>query len=358
MFSNKYVKNLKPYPLTSHKAWELQNKENILKLDWNEATIEPSPMVKESIIDFLERGKMHWYPDVKNDLLLKELSTYCKLPMGNVQYFASSDSLHEYIARTFIDPNDKVVLVAPTYDNFRSTVESCGATVDFYYLNEQFQLDNEDFDSFLNSQKPKVVYICNPNNPTGTIYSQGTIEQLIRKFTDILFIVDEAYYEFTGNSSHKLVLENENIFITRTFSKAFALASFRIGYALSSSENIALISKIRNPKSVSTLSQLAAISVLQDKEYMERYVESVKESKVFFRSELKKLGYFCSGEGGNFVLLKLDSATKRRFIKFLELKGIFVRDYGHVKAMENFLRVTIGTKNQMVKVLNEIKKFT
>lgn len=358
MFSNKYVKNLKPYPLSSHKAWELQDTEEILKLDWNEATLDPSPKVKESIMAFLETGKMHWYPDVRNDLLLNELSIYCDLPIDNIQYFASSDSLQEYIARTFIDPDDKVVLVAPTYDNFRATVESCGATVDFYYLNEQFQLENDHFYSYLSSHKPKVVYICNPNNPTGTIYSQATIERIIRTFPQILFIIDEAYYEFTRNSSQKLVLENENIFITRTFSKAFALASFRVGYALSSSENIELISKIRNPKNISTLSQLAAIAVLQDKEHMERYVDSINDSKLFFSNELKSIGYSCSGEGGNFVLIKVDFLLKRRFIKFLETKGIFVRDYGHVKAMENFLRITIGTKGQMQRVLNEIKNFT
>ena len=91
---------------------------------------------------------------------------------------------------------------------------------------------------------------------------------------------------------------------------------------------------------------------------MERYVDSINDSKLFFSNELKSIGYSCSGEGGNFVLIKVDFLLKRRFIKFLETKGIFVRDYGHVKAMENFLRITIGTKGQMQRVLNEIKNFT
>jgi hypothetical protein len=111
MFANKYVKVLKPYPLVSHRAWELQGKEDVLKLDWNEATQPPSPKVKENILKFLENGNMHWYPDVNNSLLLEELSNYNSLPIENLQYFASSDSLHEYIVRTFIEPEDRIVIV-------------------------------------------------------------------------------------------------------------------------------------------------------------------------------------------------------------------------------------------------------
>src|SRR5690606_34705329 len=97
MFANKYVKVLKPYPLVSHKAWELQGKQNVLKLDWNEATTPPSPKVKENIMCFLENGNMHWYPDVNNKQLLDKLAYYNDVPVENIQYFASSDSLHEYI---------------------------------------------------------------------------------------------------------------------------------------------------------------------------------------------------------------------------------------------------------------------
>ena len=357
MFANKYVKVLKPYPLVSHRAWELQGREDVLKLDWNEATVPPSPKVKENIMKFLENGNMHWYPDVNNSLLLEELSKYNDLPVENIQYFASSDSLHEYIVRTFIEPEDRIVIVAPTYDNFRAVVESNGALTDFYYLDEKFHLDIEHFDNYLNLHQPKIVYICNPNNPTGTMYMKEVIEQLITKFENIMFIVDEAYYEFTNNSCKDLVLDYENLLISRTFSKAFALASFRVGYTISSQHNIKLLSKIRNPKNISTFSQIAAISVLQDKTYMQNYVKQVNSAKDFFDAELKKLNYEVTGDGGNFSMLKFDFSVKKDFIKYLESNNIFVRDYGHVKGMENFLRITIGTLEQMKKVLVVIKSF-
>lgn len=357
MFANKYVKALKPYPLVSHKAWEVENKKGILKLDWNEATIEPSPKVKENILKFLDTGTMNWYPDVNNTELLKKLSLYSKVPMENVQYFASSDSLHEYIVRTFIEPENKIVIVAPTYDNFRAVVESNGAFTEFYYLDDDFKLDIECFEHYLELHKPKMVYICNPNNPTGTLYKKELIEQLISKFENIMFIVDEAYYEFTGESCANLVLDYENILISRTFSKAFALASFRVGYVISSQHNVKMLSKIRNPKNITTFSQIAVISALDDLEYMKSYVKEVLNAKVYFKKELKKLNLNIFDDGGNFAFMQLDNSIKKDFIHNLSLQNIFIRDYKHVKGMENYLRITVGTEEQMKIVVKAIKNF-
>lgn len=357
MFSTKYVKTLKPYPLVSHKAWELQNNEDVLKLDWNEATIAPSPKVKENIRKFLENGKMHWYPDVNNSLLLEEISKYNVIPIDNIQYFASSDSLHEYIFRAYIYPHDKVLIVSPTYDNIRAVVQSNGAITEFYYLDDKFKLGADNFASYLKIHNPKIVYICNPNNPTGTIYQKEFIEKLIKTYGNILFIVDEAYYEFTGISCKELVHDYNNIIISRTFSKAFALASFRVGYTITSKNNVQILSKIRNPKNISTFSQLAAISVLQDIEYMQRYVKEVKEAKIYFDNELRRDGIQVTGNAGNFSLLNLDYTIKRDFINYMGANNVFIRNFEHLEGMKNYLRITIGTKEQMEKVLHIIRKY-
>jgi histidinol-phosphate aminotransferase len=357
MFVNKYIKKLKPYPLVSHRAWEIQGSQNILKLDWNEATIQPSPRVKQSILNFLEHGNMNWYPDVNNTLLLEELSLYNNLPIENIQYFASSDSIHEYIASIFLEARDQVTIVGPTYDNFRAVIESKGAIVDFYYLDDQFQLNSEKFQHYLAFKQPHLVYICNPNNPTGTFYTQEFLQGIIAGHNNILFIVDEAYFEFYGNSCKNLVMEHNNLIITRTFSKAFALASFRVGYAISSIENIEILSKVRNPKSISTFAQIAAIAALQDKKYMMNYVTEVNITKNWFKSELKKLGCEHIGGGGNYIAIKLSNILKQRIIKTFNKKNIFVRDYSHVSGMDGYIRITIGTKEQMILVLNALIKF-
>lgn len=361
MFANKYVKSLKPYPVSSHKAWEIKDKSSILKLDWNEATISPSPRVKENIIKFLDNGKINWYPDTNNINLLKEISKYNMVPLENLQYFASSDALHEYIMRVFVEPNDKITIVAPTYDNFRAVVESNGAVVDFYYLDDKFELDFENFKQHLILNTPKIVYICNPNNPTGTLYDKEDIENLVINFPSTMFVVDEAYFEFDGISCKELALKYENILISRTFSKAFALASFRIGYAITNKTNIELLSKIRNPKNITSFSQIAAISVLEDIDYVKKYVNEVKKAKEYFKRELSdlKLNFIChkNGGGGNFLLIELEYLKKQKMIEFLLNKNIFVRDYSHVKNMENYFRITIGTIEQMEKVVLAIREF-
>jgi histidinol-phosphate aminotransferase len=357
MFVNKYVKNLKPYSLVSHKAWEIEDKEKVLKLDWNEATISPSPKVKQNIIKFLEKGNLNWYPDVNNKKLLNKLAKYNKLPVENILYFASSDSLHEYIVKAFINPEDKLIIVAPTYDNFRASAESVGANINFYFLDNDFKLNIKDFIKFLKKVNPKLVYLCNPNNPTGTMIEIEKVKHLIDNFKNTLFIIDEAYYEFVGKSCKDLVLDYNNLIITRTFSKAFALASFRIGYVISSVSNINLLLKIRNPKNITTLSQIAAISALEDIEYMKAYVNEILQAKEFFRNELLKLNLKIYGDGGNFILIKLEKEIKRKLISFLETNNIFIRDYGHVKGMENYCRITIGTKDQMKIVIEKMKEF-
>ena len=357
MFSSKNLRILKPYTLSSHRAWELTGDPDVLKLDWNEASIPPSPKVRENIIKFLENGNMQWYPDVNNAKLLNKLSKYIKLPVENIQYFASSDSLQEYIATAYIDDGDKVIIVSPTYDNFRSSMQSRGAIIEFYTLNDKFVLDIDDFKDAIATSSPKMVYICNPNNPTGTLYDKDILKDLICSFKNILFIIDEAYCEFGGDSCKDLVLEYNNLLINRTFSKAFALASFRIGYVLASKNNIEILSKIRNPKNINTFSQIAAISALDDLKYTLDYVNEVIEAKRYFKEELLKLNLEVFGDGGNFLLVKISADFKNEFIIFLEHKKIFVRDYSHVNGMQDYVRITIGTVKQMKLVANEIKSF-
>ncbi|MFC1770875.1 pyridoxal phosphate-dependent aminotransferase [Candidatus Margulisiibacteriota bacterium] len=360
MFVNKYVKRLKPYALVSHKAWERIYDENILKLDWNEATVPPSPLVSKNILQFLEAGKLNWYPDVNNHKLLQSIASYNDIDLLNIQYFASSDSLQEYIVRSYIEEGDKVVIVSPTYDNFRASAESLGADICYFGLDEQFRLDFRRLTEYLENISPKIVYICNPNNPTGTIHESNKLEELVENFQSILFIIDEAYYEFCGVSMKHIVKENKNVIITRTFSKAFALASFRIGYAISSEQNIKILDKVRNAKNINTLSQIAAIAALTDIAYMQNYVQEVNNSKAVFVENLKRLDKTCfevfSG-GGNFVFLKLKPADKVELIDCFESHNIFVRNFSHMPDLSNFIRISVGVSSQMDKVFNVIEDF-
>lgn len=362
-FPNKYLRNLKPYKVASHKVWTVDPKERgqLLKLDWNESTIPPSPKVSERLRRLMDEPSFfNLYPKTYNAALLQAIADYVELPKENVQYFASSDALHEYICKVFISVGDPVMILGPTYDNFRLTCQANGADVLYSYYKEDFSYDAKQFESDIVEKEPAVVYICNPNNPTGNIHESSYIRHLLDEFPDTLFLIDEAYYEFSGVTAKDLVLEYDNLIISRTMSKAFGLANFRVGYLIASKDNIQFVNKIRNPKNITTFAQEAAYAAFCDIQYMKDYVGEVNRAKEYF---LKELGRFenhirANQSYGNFVLLKFNChEEKMDLIQFLEGRNIFVRDTTQTSSVNNCFRITIGTCEQMKIVVDAISSF-
>ncbi len=357
-FINKYLRNLAPYKVASHKVWEVTDDERkaILKLDWNEATIPPSPKVKERLKRLVEQDDVYFlYPSTHNDEILNLLSNYTGLPNQNIQYFASSDSLHEYLVRMYVTVGDPILVLGPTYDNFRLTCETQGAVIQYFNYDDEFNLNQKDFIREIENQQPSLVYICNPNNPSGTLTPKEYIKGLLSKFPETLFLVDEAYFEFSGETMADQVGMYSNLFVTRTFSKAFALANFSAGYLLSDAENIQQISKIRNPKNFSTFAQGAVIGVLTDIEYMKQYVQDVILSRDWCTTELNRLKFVnrVYRSSANFILVEFTSfEVKMKVFNLLNENQIFVRNLMHSERLKNTLRFSIGTKQQMERVLS------
>ena len=362
-FPNKYLRNLKPYKLASHKIWSVNpdERQKILKLDWNEATIPPSPLVKKYILELLdEHSFFNLYPTTYNDKLLSLFSEYAEIPKENLQYFASSDALHEYICKVYISVGDPVMILGPSYDNFRLTCQANGAEVFYSNYKEDFTFDANAFEKDIQEKEPAVVYICNPNNPTGNRHSKAYIEHLLTEFPDTLFLIDEAYYEFSGLTVKDLVLTFDNILISRTMSKAFALANFRVGYLIASKDNVQFVNRIRNPKNVSTIAQTAAIAALSDIPYMLNYVRDVQEGKAYFIKNTHCFEeHFTVYEGyGNFVLVKFRSfEEKMAMIQHLANDNIFVRDTMQAPMVYNCFRITCGTVPQMERVCKSIQSY-
>lgn len=363
-FINKYLRNFTPYQPASHKVWSANGDERqrILKLDWNEATIPPSPKVNERLVKLVNGSPFYnLYPSTFNNELLKMLSDYVGIPQENIQYFSSSDSLHEYIAKLYITVGDPVLLLGPTYDNFRLTAEVCGANVYYHNINEDFIFEQEEFLKEIKRKNPSLVYICNPNNPTGTLHNLGFIQNLLETYPQILFLVDEAYAEFSGISAKQLVLQYENLLISRTMSKAFALANFRFGYLLASKDNIEYISNIRNPKNITTFTQEAVMGALSDIVYMETYVAEVNRASKQFQHDMEQYHKYikCIHGSGNFVLLQFyDYSIKMCFIQYLEMYNIYVRNLSQTEFLRQYcIRITIGTCPQMKYVSHIISNF-
>lgn len=362
-FPNKYLRNLKPYKLASHKIWQVSPEERpeILKLDWNEASIPPSPKVKERILKILDEPCFfNLYPTTYNDELQTLLSGYVGLPKENLQYFGSSDALHEYICKVFISVGDPVMILGPSYDNFRLTCQANGAEVFFHFYEDDFTFDAEKFEAAINRIEPAVVYICNPNNPTGNVHQQHYIEHLLNEFPDTLFLIDEAYYEFSGITCKDLVTKYDNILISRTMSKAFALANFRVGYLIASKDNVQFVNRIRNPKNLTTFAQEAACGALSDIQYMLNYVAEVhKAMKEFVCAMTKHSSHFKTLPSyGNFMMLRFQNyEQKRALLDYLAENNIFSRDTTQADCVKNCFRITIGTRNQMKRVADVIDQF-
>lgn len=347
---NRYIKTLKPYIPISHKIWEHTHKKEILKLDWNESTIPPSPLVLQGLHDLLDSGFLQWYPDIHNTELYELLARYACVDSGQLEIFGGSDCAHEYILQVFLDTGAKVLIVAPTYDNFRSRAQGIGIETIFFPLVADFTLDFALLEQAIAHHAPQMVYICNPNNPTGIAYDSVALHCLIRSHNTTMFLIDEAYYEFCAQTLAPLTRTHKNLIITRTFSKAFGLASLRIGYCISHTHNIALLNKLRNPKSLSAFAQVAAIHALKDLPYMWAYVKEVRRAREWFSTQIRALGIKTYHSVANFVLL----SHTHDLCELLERHHIFIRDYRHI--IPNHFRITIGTHAQMQRVLEVLHK--
>jgi histidinol-phosphate aminotransferase len=360
----KYIENLKPYKNSSHKVWEHiyqrdhNHIEGVLKLDWNESVRIPDDIIKK-IFNYIvdHKIRLNWYPDVNNLLLLKKLSEYIKLPIKNIQYFNGSDSALEYIIKTYLEPGSKVVMASPTYDNFRVYVQSCGAKPIFYFNPSLFKKSIKKIDDFLAKQKPKLIYIANPNNPTGLLYDNEEINKVLSKFPKILFVIDEAYGEFCNHTCASLVKKHKNLIIVKTFTKAFGLGAFRLGYVIADESIINNLNKIRVGKGISTFAQAAGIVALDNIEYMRKYVDEVGKSKKKLADIFEKYNINFFMTPANFVLIECKNPSK--IAKIFEQNQIFIRDVSNLPQMEKYIRVTIGdlkTTGAFIKIFEEILK--
>jgi histidinol-phosphate aminotransferase len=360
-FENVFLSKIIPYNVASHLVWEVPEKERsqILKLDWNEATIPPSPVVKKRIIDALNNDDfLNLYPNTLNQSLLDKIGEYVGVDSKSIQIFVGSDSAHEHIVRTYLCPNDKVLILGPTYDNFRLTAEAQGGIVSFFNIEEDNRFDLKTFLNFSNDLNPKLIYICNPNNPTGKVLENSIFIEIIKENPHSIILVDEAYYEFYKISLKDYINTYKNLVITRTFSKAFALANLRAGYIISNFNVIKEISKIRNSKSICTITQISLVAILDDIGYMHNYIEQVTVARDYFNNILHEFDFIerVYPSQGNFILVRFKSnIIKRQVVESLNSNLIFVRELSHSSLLENCVRFTIGLPSQMQRVVDVLK---
>ncbi len=348
------VMDLEPYKTSNQKPLFMEKGETPLKLDWNESTIPPSPKVTEALVNSLNHGQLNWYPDVEATELRRRLVEYTGLPVEYISCFGGSDMALEYIARTYLEPETAALLSAPTYDNFRVYAQSTGASVVQVTYKNPFHPNAKTLLQSI-SAKTRLVYICNPNNPTGAMFSGKEIVRLLELSPLQMLVIDEAYFEFCNQTVAELVRRYANLIVVRSFSKAFGLAALRIGYILTDPANLEYIHRIKVGKNVNKLAQVAAVAALSDLEYTEKYIEQISQSKQMIAARLGEMNCEFHITPANFFLIRF--SDPKLAIKILEENKIFVRDRSSVPQLEGYIRVTIGTPEQtecLLQVLREL----
>jgi histidinol-phosphate aminotransferase len=338
------VARLSPYKSVSPHVRFLAGADEALKLDWNESTIGPSPLVVERLGAFLSHGRLNWYADPSCQQLRRQLAAYTGRPLAEVQVFNGSDSALDYVARAFVGAGQHVLICAPCYDNFRVFVSSVGADVEHVLGPDPFK---PNVGGLLAHIRPdtRLVYICNPNNPTGRMYSSAQIERIARHLPDGIVVVDEAYFEFTGVTVAGLLARCDNVVVTRSFSKAFGLASVRCGYLLARPWAMNLVARVRNGKDVNAFAQVAALAALDDLAHVQRYVAEVRRARRWLVAALEARGYAVVPTRANFVLVQVPEP--KRFVSQLQARGIYVRDRSYLPQLDRYVRVTVGTREQV-----------
>ena len=334
------------YRISSQRAWEIESKgEEVFKLDWNEADKVPSPTVVEAIRSVLRNPhSIHWYPQAVSEDLVAAIAEYVGLPAEHVLLSHGSDLAMELVATCFIRPGDKVLMVSPSYDNFRAVVEQRGAEVVKFKFLGTTAFPVADFAETLRQQAPRVAYIVNPNNPIGYTIGPDKIKELLDCCSPIstVLVVDEAYFEFCGITSADLVTRSSHLVVTRSFSKAFGLAGLRLGYLLAPAQIMGVLSRAHNAKSVTSFAKAAALAALHDIAHVHSYVDEVRQSRAEYENLFKRHGIKYFPSSSNFILFRYDEAEA--LIRSLEERKIFVRDRTSQFDGVGHVRVSIGGK--------------
>lgn len=332
----KSLRDLRPYQNGRHTREIIENHKKILKLDSNEATISPSPHVIGELIQFIHDGPLNLYPDVASEKLCEKIAAYTDLPVDCILTFNGSDHALETIVRACLEDGDYCLMFQPTYDHFRVFAQSVGAEVLCVAEPKEDHLKA----AIATGRSLNVVYLVNPNNPTGKLFSPALIAEVVKDFPHMLFVVDEAYFEFCQATVSPLVLTFPNLIVTRSFSKAFGLAGLRCGYSLSHPLLRNELNKIRVGKNINSLAQVAACAALGDVDYMKRYVEDVIMAKQWLVSEMRRLDMAVNDTPANFILIKVENPE--RVVKFLEAQNIYLRDRSQIESLNGMLRLTVG----------------
>ena len=354
------VPKFKKFKIDAYKPGKskIDKLKNITKLSANESALGVSQRVKKILNNknFIPSK----YPDSKARILRKEISNKFACDFNKIICGAGSDEIIQMICQLYLKKSDEVIVPQYSFLMYRIYAKIVGAKV-VYSKEKNFKVSVPEIIKKV-TKKTKIVFIANPNNPTGTYLNKLELLELRKKLKkNILLVLDDAYFEYMKSKDYKSGLDlfknKDNVAVIRTFSKIYGLASLRVGWGYASKKIIDAMNIIKPPFNVNQLAQIAATEALKDRNFINQSVKHniVEANKV--KNILEKLNIFSNEVTANFLLLNFDKCKFSANYVFnkLQSKGIILRSTEEGYNIKNKLRLTIASKKENIKFITEIK---
>jgi histidinol-phosphate aminotransferase len=310
-----------------------------LRLDFNESTIGCSPRVL-SRLRSLDAEALARYPE--REPVEKEVADFLGLAAARVLLTNGVDEAIHLLCSTYLEPGDEAIIVVPTFAMYAIFAQAEGASLVQIQAAENFSFPLEQLGARI-SPRTRLIAIANPNNPTGAAVARDVLLEVARAAPQAAVLVDEAYFEFHGETVVSSPTWPENLFVARTFSKAYGLAGLRIGILAGDAGQMAMVRRVASPYNVNAVALAALPEALRDQQYVERYVAEVQRGRDALEQELSILGLRYWPSRANFVLARIGPAHAE-FIRALRERGILVRDRNSDPGCEGCVRLTVGSR--------------
>ena len=327
---------------------------HVIKMASNENPWGPSPLAIAASQKALE--SLFLYPDANAFCLKSVLAQELDVETEQIITGNGSDQILQMVAQAFVDPGDEVIMATPSFPRYKTVTQLMGGIPIEVELVD-YRHDLVEMAKRINS-KTKVIFVCNPNNPTGTIVEQAKLDEFMAVVPeDVLVVFDEAYLEYVADrnfaSGQKYLQSGRQVLVLRTFSKAFGLAGLRVGYGIGTKEIVDLLNRVRETFNVNLVGIAAATAAWQDKAYLAEIVAKNAQGREQLRVGLEALGCTVISSDTNFVLVEIGKPSKDIF-KALMHQGVIVRS-GHLFGYASALRVSVGTPDQNEEFLTALE---
>jgi histidinol-phosphate aminotransferase len=321
-----------------------------IRLDFNENTAGCSTAVLRALAKITPE-QFAMYPEYEKPT--QRLARYFGVRPSELLLTNGGDDALRVFFDTFVDRGSAVLICEPTFPMYRYWGEIAGARIEALHYGPRFEFPLQGVLSALR-KKPRLFFLANPNNPTGTLVPPAALKKIIAAATHTAVILDEAYAEFAGATAIPWLRRYPHLFVARTFSKTAALASLRLGAVLAQTNSIALLRRAMPPFPVNLAALVGAEAAVKDRATLNRYVHTVKRLRSWFSAELNKLGVITFPSAGNFLLANFGPTGPALFRK-LERQGMLLRDRSRDMG-PGFVRITIGTEKEMRQLLEAIQR--